>query len=161
MSQLLYCKKMVRNPMSTTTAIIEDSKWNGQNIKKVKHRYHPPLFQYHCTNTKSTLQKRLSHLMDNSASKKRVIRANNLWSTERDNEKSKHSRKHQRCMDHVTWNTSTEKRCIKGNWKWKQSTTKWAHQWICSYWRWECWTTSQYSSTRRKRYQSAKWHQWE
>ena len=26
-----------------------------------------------------------------------------------------------RCMDHETWNTSTEKRCIKGNWKWKES----------------------------------------
>ena len=96
--------------------------------KTVKHRYHPLLFQYHSTNTKSTLQKRLSHSMDNSTSRKPANRTNNLWSTEGDNEKSKHSRKHQRCMDHATWNTSTEKWCIKGNWKWKESTTKWAQQ---------------------------------
>ena len=30
-------------------------------------------------------------------------------------------------MDHATWNTSVEERCIKGNWKWKKSTTKWPH----------------------------------
>ena len=96
--------------------------------KTVKHRYHPLLFQYHSTNTKSTLQKRLSHSMDNSPSRKPANRTKNLWSTEGDNEKSKHSRKHQRCMDHATWNTSTEKWCIKGNWKWKESTTKWAQQ---------------------------------
>ena len=96
--------------------------------KTVKHRYHPLLFQYHSTNTKSTLQKRPSHLMENSTSRKTANRTKNLWSTEGDNEKSKHSRKHQRCMDHATWNTSTEKWCIKGNWKWKESTTKWAQQ---------------------------------
>ena len=28
-------------------------------------------------------------------------------------------------MDRATWNTSFEERCIKGNWKWKKSTTKW------------------------------------
>ena len=26
-----WCKKMVHNPMSKTTTIIEDTKWNGQN----------------------------------------------------------------------------------------------------------------------------------
>ena len=88
-------------------------------------------------------------------------RTKNLWSTEGDNEKRKHSRKHQKCMDHVIWNTSTEKCCIKGNWKWKESTTKWAQQCRCSDWRWTYWPTSQYHTTRRKRYQTAKWHQWE
>ena len=102
--------------------------------KTVKHRYHPLLFQYHSTNTRSTLQKRLSHSMDNSTSRKPANRTKNLWSTEGDNEKSKHTRKHQRCMDHETWNTSTEKRCIKGNWIWKESTTKWAQQCRCSDW---------------------------
>ena len=102
--------------------------------KTVKHRYHPLLFQYHSTNTRSTLQKRLSRSMDNSTSRKPANRTKNLWSTEGDNEKSKHTRKHQRCMDHETWNTSTEKRCIKGNWIWKESTTKWAQQCRCSDW---------------------------
>ena len=129
--------------------------------KTVKHRYHPLLFQYHSTNTKSTLQNRLSYLMDNSTSRKPANRTKNLWSTEGDNEKRKHSRKHQRCIDHVTWNTSTEKQCIKGNWKWKESTTKWAQQCRCSDWRWTCWPTSQYDTTRRKRYWTAKLHQWE
>ena len=102
--------------------------------KTVKHRYHPLLFQYHSTNTRSTLQKRLSRSMDNSTSRKPANRTKNLWSTEGDNEKSKHTRKHQRCMDQATWNISTEKRCIKGNWIWKESTTKWAQQCRCSDW---------------------------
>ena len=38
--------------------------------KTVKHRYHPLLLQYHSTNTKSTLQKRLSHSMDNSTERR-------------------------------------------------------------------------------------------
>ena len=33
--------------------------------------------------------------------------------------KAKNSRKHQKCLDHATWNASAEKRCIKGKWKWK------------------------------------------
>ena len=128
--------------------------------KTVKHGYHPLLFQYHSTNTKSTLQKRLLHSMANSTSRKSANRAKNLLSTKGDNEKSKHSRKHQRYMDHATWNTLTEKRCIKGNWKWKESTTKWVQQYRCIDWRWTYWLTSQDHTTRRKRYRTAKWHQW-
>ena len=70
--------------------------------KTVKHRYHMLLLQYHSTITKSTLQKRLLHSMDNSTSKKLANRTENLWSAEGDNEKKKDSRKHQRCMDHTT-----------------------------------------------------------
>ena len=79
--------------------IKQNSELNGQNSS---HRYHALLLQYHSTNTKSTLQKRLLHSMDNSASRKPANRTENLCSAEGDNEKSKHSRKHQRCMDHVT-----------------------------------------------------------
>ena len=46
--------------------------------KTVKHRYHMLLLQYHSTNTKSTLQKRLLHSMDNSTSKKLANRTENL-----------------------------------------------------------------------------------
>ena len=110
------------------------SRTGNEMDKTVKYRYHPLLFQYHSTNTRSTLQKRLSRSMDNSTSRKPANRTKNLWSTEGDNEKSKHTRKHQRCMDQAIWNTSTEKRCIKGNWIWKESTTKWAQQCGCSDW---------------------------
>ena len=53
----------------------------GQRMKwgkTVKHRYYPLLLQYHSKNTKSTLQKSLSHSMDNASSRKPANRTGNL-----------------------------------------------------------------------------------
>ena len=128
-SQLLYCKKIVCNPLSTTTTttIIKGKKWNGQNSQT---SLSSAVILSSSANIKSTLQKRLSHSMDNYIQNW----TENLWSAECDNDKSKYSRK-QRCMNHTAWNTLIEKRCIKGNWKWKKSTTKWAQQCRCRDWR--------------------------
>ena len=100
-SQLLYCKKMVRNPMPKTTTWIGDSEWNGQNsyMENIdinrKHSYTQKIDIIHCyCNTILRIPnqpyRRDFHIRW-ATSRKPANRTENLWSAESDNEKSKHS----------------------------------------------------------------------